>query len=71
MNPLAQMFLEREMERLRHQELRRLADELRQKQAELRPMIAARDQFRRDRMRMDGPQGFVMVGGLGKKSLDA
>lgn len=61
MNPLALAWAERELARLRRIELRRLAVEIRQQQADLAPLRERAEARRKDAMRQDGPTGFVMV----------
>ena len=61
MNPLVLAYLERRLRVLRHAELQALADDLREKQAELRPILDRRRAEMQARRRTDGPTGFVMV----------
>lgn len=60
-NPLVRAYLEQRLRRLEDAELRALAVEIREKQAELRPMVERRRAEERARRRQDGPTGFVMV----------
>lgn len=61
MNPLVAAYLKREKQRHVHAELRRLANEIREGQAKLAPLIASNLKAKRERMRQDGERGFVMV----------
>lgn len=66
MNPLAAAYLKRQHDRLQSREIRRLAVEIKEKQAKLAPMQKRyRDNLWKNR-RMDGPTGFVMVRPVGK-----
>lgn len=61
MNPLVRAYLERRLRQLEEAELRRIAQELHEKQAELRPALERRRAEIKARRRTDGPTGFVMV----------
>lgn len=61
MNHLAMTWAKRRLQQLERAELRRLAIDLRAKQAELAPLIKAANDRRKTNMRQDGPEGFVMV----------
>jgi len=61
MNPLALAWAERRLKRLERAELRQLAAELKQQQAEIAPLQKAAEERRKQAMRHDGPNGFVMV----------
>lgn len=60
-NPLAAMWLKREQERLFRRDLAQTARELRELNREAEPLRKAANQRRKERMRQDGPTGFVMV----------
>lgn len=61
MNPLARLYLERQVELLQRRQLARMAEDIRQMQSELRPAFERARAEREARLRMDGPTGFVMV----------
>lgn len=61
MNPLVRAYLEQRLRRLEEAELRRLAEEVRERQVELRPMLERRRAEEKARRRQDGPTGFVMM----------
>ncbi|MGL6208711.1 MAG: hypothetical protein ACRC14_02635 [Paracoccaceae bacterium] len=61
MNPLAEMWAHRRLEQFHRAELRRLAEEVRESNASMAPLIAEANARRKANMRQDGPQGFVMV----------
>jgi len=60
-DPLALAWAERRLKALQMKELRQLAEEVREKQIELAPMRAEAESRRKERMRQDGPEGFVMI----------
>ena len=62
MNPLIRAYLERRLRVLQERELRQLAEEVRERQAELRPALERRRAEIKASRRTEGPTGFVMVG---------
>jgi len=61
MNALAKMWADKERKRLDALELRQIAADLREAQADLHPLIAEANARRKAAMRQDGANGFVMV----------
>lgn len=61
MNPLAEAYVRQQIKINEHRELSRLAVEIRQKQAEIAPMIKKNMEMKRERLRQDGSDGFKMV----------
>jgi hypothetical protein len=60
-NPLVAAYLRRRKESLDRAELRQIAADLREAQADLEPILAEANARRKANMRQDGPVGFVMV----------
>lgn len=61
MNPLALAWARRQIEIATAREIRKLAAEIRDTQKAIRPLRKAAEEWRKARMRQDGPSGFVMV----------
>ena len=61
MNELARLYAEKRLEQLERAEMRKIVADLRESQANLRPLIAEANARQKARMRQDGPTGFVMV----------
>jgi flagellar biosynthesis chaperone FliJ len=61
MNPLAEMWLRQEQKRREKIELRKMAEEIREAQMNLRPLLEEANARRKAGMRQDGETGFVMV----------
>ena len=61
LDPLAQIWIEGRLERLRVAQFRALAKDLEKAQREAAPLIAKHNAERIARMRQDGPFWFVMV----------
>ena len=60
-NPLARLWADKERKRLEVLELRQIAADLSEAQADLRPLLAEANARRKAAMRQDGAGGFVMV----------
>jgi hypothetical protein len=61
MNPLARLWAEKQRKRLEALELRQIVADLREAQADLRPLLAEANARQKAAMRQDGAGGFVMV----------
>jgi|JI10StandDraft_1071094.scaffolds.fasta_scaffold2856301_2 hypothetical protein len=61
MNDLVRMYLAKKSEELSRRELVEIARDLKEAQILAAPYIAKARAARREAMRQDGPQGFVMV----------
>lgn len=61
MHPLAEAWARDQVRKAELRELRALAETIRRQQAEMRPKFERLRAERQERMRQDGPNGFVMV----------
>ena len=61
MNPLAIMWASEQARKRELREMKKLAEEVREAQAKARPLFEAAEKLRRERMRQDGPRGFIMA----------